>query len=74
MNNVYKREQAKRDLEETFVFIGEQNFDAGLDFLFAAEQTFELLAGRPRLGSTRRFGSSDFAMFVNFRSRATKNI
>ncbi len=58
MNNINKREQAKRDLEEIFVFIGERDFDTGLDFLFAAEQTFELLAKMPLIGSPRRFRSS----------------
>jgi len=58
MNNVNKREQAKRDLEEIFVFIGERDLDTGLDFLFAAEQTFEILAKMPLIGSPRRFRSS----------------
>jgi toxin ParE1/3/4 len=58
MNNINKREQAKRDLEEIFVFIGERDLDTGLDFLFAAEQTFELLAKMPLIGSPRRFRSS----------------
>ncbi len=57
MNNIKKREQAKRDLEEIFVFIGERDIDTGLDFLLATEQTFELLAGMPLLGSARRFKS-----------------
>ena len=59
MSDVNKRERAKRDLEEIFVFLGERNLDTGLDFLFAAEQTFELLAQMPRLGSLRRFGAVD---------------
>ena len=58
MNNVDTRERAKRDIEEIFVFIGERDFDAGLDFLLAVEQTCELLATMPRLGSTRRFSSA----------------
>jgi toxin ParE1/3/4 len=58
MNNVNKHERAKRDLEEIFVFIGERDLDTGLDFLFAAEQTFELLAKMPLIGSPRRFRSS----------------
>lgn len=58
MSNINKRGQAKRDLEEIFVFIGERNLDTGLDFLFAAEQTFELLANMPLVGSQRRFRSS----------------
>ena len=55
MSNVHKREQAKRDLEEIFVFLGERDLDTGLDFLLAAEQTFDLLARMPHLGSKRNF-------------------
>ena len=33
MNNVTKRTQAERDLEECFVFIGEENLDASVRFL-----------------------------------------
>lgn len=60
MNQVHKRERAKRDLEEIFVFLGERNLDTGLDFLFAAEQTLELLAQMPLIGSQRRFRSGVF--------------
>jgi toxin ParE1/3/4 len=33
MNNVIKREQAKRDLEECFVYIAEENLDIAVHFL-----------------------------------------
>ena len=55
MSAIYKHTQAERDLENAFVFIGEKDFDSGLDFLFAAEQTFELLAKMPFIGSPRDF-------------------
>ncbi len=58
MGTVNKHEQAKRDLEEIFVFIGEQDVDAGLGFLLAAEETLEHLAKMPLMGSSRRFRSS----------------
>jgi len=58
MGIVNKHEQALRDLEEIFVFIGEQDIDAASKFLTAAEQTFELLAKMPAMGSIRRFRSS----------------
>lgn len=55
MSNVYKHERAKRDLEEIFVFLGERDLATGLDFLLAAEQTFDLLAQMPNLGVRRSF-------------------
>ena len=58
MSNIYKHTQAERDLENAFVFIGENDFDTGLDFLFAAEQTFALLAQMPFLGSPRDFSKA----------------
>jgi toxin ParE1/3/4 len=58
MSNIHKRVQAERDLEECFVFLGERDLDTGLDFLFAAEQTFEQLAQMPFLGSPREFRST----------------
>ncbi|MEK7833005.1 MAG: type II toxin-antitoxin system RelE/ParE family toxin [Acidobacteriota bacterium] len=58
MGIVNKHEQAIRDLEEIFVFIGEQDVDAAISFLLAAEQTFKLLAKMPLMGSSRRFRSS----------------
>ena len=33
MSNVIKREQAKRDLEECFVYIAEENLDIAVHFL-----------------------------------------
>jgi len=33
MNNVTKRAQAERDIEECFIYIGEENLDAGVRFL-----------------------------------------
>ncbi len=58
MSKIIKRPQAERDLEESFVFIGEKNLDAALDFLAAAEEAFDLLAQLPHLGSPREFRST----------------
>ena len=66
MNTIIRREAAKRDLEEIFVYLGEDNVDTALDFLFAAEQTFELLAKMPHLGSHRRFQSTNFPKLRQF--------
>ncbi len=58
MSSVTKRTQAERDIEESFVFIGEQDLDAGIRFLVSCEETFEFLAKMPMVGSPREFRSS----------------
>jgi plasmid stabilization system protein ParE len=52
---ILKRPQAERDIEEAFVFIAEADFDSGLDFLFAVEQSLEFIAANPLVGSRRSF-------------------
>ena len=44
MTLVLKSPQAERDIEECFVFIGEDNLDAGIKFLLAVEDSLEKLA------------------------------
>ncbi len=56
--NVTKRTQAERDLEEGFVYIGEENLDVGVRFLVAAEESIEFVAKMPHIGSPREFRSS----------------
>jgi toxin ParE1/3/4 len=51
MRTLTKRAQAERDLEDCFVFIGEQDLDAAVRFLEAAEETFERLARMPYVGA-----------------------
>lgn len=57
MNQIIKREQAKRDLEECFVYIAENNLDTAVYFLVYAEESFEILLKMPLLGSPRDFRS-----------------
>lgn len=52
---VFKRPQVERDIEEAFVFIGEDDFDTGLDFLHAVEQSLEMIGQNPFIGSEREF-------------------
>ena len=52
---VLKRPQATRDIEEAFVFIAENDFDSGLNSLFAVEQSLELIAENPLIGAERNF-------------------
>lgn len=54
-----KRPQAERDIEEAFVFIAEADFDSGLDFLHAVEQSFEMLTENPFIGSERKFDAPE---------------
>ena len=56
---IIKRPQAERDIEESFVFIGENDSDSGLDFLLAVEQTLEFLALHPFVGSVRSFKDTE---------------
>ncbi len=58
MNKVTKRTQAERDIEESFVYIGEENLDAGVRFLVAAEESIDFVAKLPLIGSPREFRSS----------------
>lgn len=47
---VSKRPQAARDIEEYFVYIGEDNFDAAVNFLIAVEDGLAELSRFPYLG------------------------
>ena len=47
--------QAKRDIEEAFVYIAEENLDAAVYFLVAVEESIERLAAHPLIGSPRKF-------------------
>lgn len=58
---IFKRPQAERDIEEAFVFIAERDEDAGLDFLFAVEETLELVAVNPLIGAERRFAAPELS-------------
>lgn len=56
--NVTKRPQSERDIEECFVYIGEENLDAGVHFLVAVEESLEFVAKMPLIGSPREFRST----------------
>lgn len=44
---VEKSVQSKRDIEEAFVYIGEQNLDTAVYFLVAVEESIEMIATHP---------------------------
>jgi toxin ParE1/3/4 len=56
--NLTKRPQSERDIEEGFVYIGEENLDAGVRFLVAVEESLEFVAKMPLIGSPREFRST----------------
>ena len=58
--HIFKRPQAERDIEECFVYIAEDNLDAGVVFLVAVEDSLEQLARFPLLGKTRTFQNKQF--------------
>lgn len=55
---IRKKPQAERDIEECFVFIGEENLDVAVHFLVAVEDSIELLRKNPFLGNIREFQNS----------------
>jgi toxin ParE1/3/4 len=57
---VYKRPQAERDIEECFVYIAEDNFDIGVMFLVAVEDSLEQLVQFPLIGKKRDFSNFRF--------------
>ncbi len=58
--HIFKRPQSERDIEECFVYIAEENLDAGVVFLVAVEDSLEQLARFPLLGKTRAFQNKQF--------------
>lgn len=61
MRRILKRPQAERDIEEAFVYLAERDEDARLDFLFAVEETLELIAANPLIGAERQFDAPELS-------------
>lgn len=57
MTRILKRRSAKVDLIEQADFIAQDNLEAALRFLDAAEDTFNRLAEFPRIGKSRKVKS-----------------
>ncbi len=66
MTRITKRPAAKRDLIEQADFIAQDNLEAALRFLDAAEKTFTQLAKFPRIGKSRKVKSLVFANVRQF--------
>jgi toxin ParE1/3/4 len=52
---IKKKPQAERDIEECFVYIGEDNLDIALRFLIAVEESIDEIGRNPLIGTTREF-------------------
>lgn len=56
---ILKLPQVLRDIEENFVYIAEDDLDAGIRFLVSVEDSFERLAEFPFIGEARYFERND---------------
>jgi toxin ParE1/3/4 len=70
---IFKSVQAARDIEEAFVYIAEENLDKGVYFLVAVEETLELLAEQPFVGSQRNFPNKKFENMRMWRVKGFEN-
>lgn len=52
---IIRRPEALRDLEDIFVYIGNDNLEAAHRFQQAAESAFQFIAKHPGIGRERRF-------------------
>ena len=55
---VQKSTQCERDIEESFVYIAENDLDRGVYFLVAVEDSLTLLSENPEMGWSRSFKDS----------------
>lgn len=67
---IRKKPQAERDIEECFVYIGEDNLDIAVHFLVAVEDSIEEINRNPFIGKSREFKSSNLQ---NLRMWLVKN-
>ena len=70
---IFKRPQAERDIEECFVFIAEENLDAGVYFLVAVEDSLEQIAKFPEIGKKREFQDKRFENLRMWRVKKYEN-
>lgn len=67
---IRKKPQAERDIEECFVYIGENNLDTAVYFLVAVEDSIEQIGRNPFIGNIREFKNS---RIKNLRMRTVKD-
>ncbi len=52
---IKKKPQAERDIEDCFVYIGEENLNIAVHFLVAVEESIEEIGRNPFIGRKREF-------------------
>jgi toxin ParE1/3/4 len=67
---IRKKPQAERDIEECFVYIGEENLDIAVHFLVAVEDSIEAIGRNPFIGKQRDFKN---LKIKNLRMRLVKD-
>jgi toxin ParE1/3/4 len=70
---IEKSVQATRDIEEAFVFIAEGNLDIAVRFLVAVEESLEMMAEHPMIGSSYRFEHEKLADLRIWRVKGFEN-
>ena len=70
---IEKSVQSKRDIEEAFVYIAENDLDAGVYFLVAVEESIEMLKEQPFLGSNRKFQNTKLNRLRIWQVKGYKN-
>lgn len=70
---ILKSVQASRDIEEAFVYIAENNLDTAVYFLVAVEESIELLAKNPLIGSVRQFQDAKLKNLRMWRVKSYEN-
>jgi toxin ParE1/3/4 len=70
---IFKRPQAEADIEECFVYIAEGDFESGITFLQAVEESLNELSEFPLLGKTRNFASAELRMIRMWHVKGHEN-
>lgn len=70
---IEKSVQATRDIEEAFVFIAEGNLDIAVRFLVSVEESLEMIAEHPMIGSKYRFENQRLADLRIWRVKGFEN-
>ena len=71
--SVLKSVQAVRDIEESFVYIAENDLDRAVYFLVAVEETIEMIAKNPFIGSVRQFQNAKLKNLRMWRVKGYEN-
>ncbi len=70
---ILKSVQASRDIEEAFVYVAENDLDKAVYFLVAVEESIELIAKNPFIGSLRQFQNAELKNLRMWRVKSYEN-